>query len=89
MHLHLSLLPPHPGPYLRCYYWVILSLVTLPSIPPPSPPLPPRAPFEVLLRRLMQMDSKPAVVVLNGYRMSDRKNPEGGTRGVEGRTGQD
>ena len=37
----------------------------------------------------MQMDSKPAVVVLNGYRMSDRKNPEGGTRGVERRTGQE
>ena len=33
----------------------------------------------------MQMDSKPAVVVLNGYRMSDRKNPEGGARGVKGR----
>ena len=43
----------------------------------------------MLLRRLMQMDSKPAVVVLNGYRMSDRKNPEGGTRGVERRTGQE
>ena len=48
---------------------------------PSSPPL--RAPFEVLLRRLLLMPSRPAVVVLNGFRMTNRYSPETGPRGME------
>lgn len=42
----------------------------------------PRAPFEVLLRRALTLPSRPAVVVLHGFRWSGVKEEDKG----EGRT---
>ena len=46
--------------------------------PHPSSPSIPRAPFEVLLRRALLLPSRPAIVILNGFRWSGVKEEDKG-----------